>query len=69
MDAATKCKTRPSMAKVRVEIDLLKSQPELVFLGFENDNSPLRGHVQKLEYENIPRYYKYCKKLGHLMIN
>jgi len=55
------------MAKVRVEIDLLKPQPEFVRIGFENDNSPLRGYYQKLEYEGIPKYCKQCKKLGHML--
>ncbi|KAH0648160.1 hypothetical protein KY285_033408 [Solanum tuberosum] len=60
MDSATWGRTRPSMAKVRVEIKLLKTQSKSVRIGFENDNSPLRGYYQKLEYKGIP---KYCKHL------
>ncbi|KAH0666582.1 hypothetical protein KY285_027788 [Solanum tuberosum] len=65
MDTATRGRTRPSMAKVRVEIDLLKPQLEFVYVGLTHENSP----QIKLEYEGIPKYCKYRKKLGHLMIN
>ncbi|KAH0730979.1 hypothetical protein KY289_002167 [Solanum tuberosum] len=69
MDQATKSRTRPSMAKVRVEIDLLKPQPESVYVGLIHENSPQTGFMQKLEYEGIPKYCKHCKKLGHVMAN
>ncbi|KAG5604513.1 hypothetical protein H5410_026005 [Solanum commersonii] len=65
MDVATNGRTRPSMAKVRVEIDLLKSHPKNVWVGLEDEESPLRGYYQKLEYENIPKYCKHCRKLVH----
>ncbi|WMV49351.1 hypothetical protein MTR67_042736 [Solanum verrucosum] len=68
-DQATKSRTRPSMAKVRVEIDLLKPQPESVYVGLIHENSPQTGFMQKLEYEGIPKYCKHCKKLGHVMAN
>ncbi|KAM3398332.1 hypothetical protein P3S68_001847 [Capsicum galapagoense] len=69
LDVATASKTRPSMAKVRVEIDLLKPRIESVWVGKEDENSPLKGFTQKLEYEAIPKYCKHCKKLGHNMLN
>ncbi|KAM3199811.1 putative protein MAL13P1.-like [Capsicum annuum] len=69
MDAATISKTRPSMAKVRVELDLLKSHPDSVWVGLEDEDSPLRGFTQKLEYEAIPKYCKHGKKIGHTMTN
>ncbi|MCD7466408.1 hypothetical protein HAX54_003063 [Datura stramonium] len=47
MDNVTRGKTRPSMAKVRVKIDLLK--PDTIWVGLENEDSPLRGYTQKLE--------------------
>ncbi|KAK4713216.1 hypothetical protein R3W88_019123 [Solanum pinnatisectum] len=62
---ATKGRTRLSMAKVRVEIDLLKPQPESVYVVLIHEKSPQTGFMQKLEYEGIPKYYKHCKKLGH----
>nr|XP_009601640.1 uncharacterized protein LOC104096893 [Nicotiana tomentosiformis]XP_016507924.1 PREDICTED: uncharacterized protein LOC107825566 [Nicotiana tabacum] len=69
MDVVTRGKTRPSMAKVQVEVDLLKPLLNSVWVGDEDDDSPLKGFVQKLEYENVPKYYKHCKKLGHALIN
>lgn len=57
------------MAKVRVEIYLLKPQPEFVYVGCIYKNSPQTVFVQKLEYGGIPKYYKHCKKLGHNMLN
>ncbi|XP_060203078.1 uncharacterized protein LOC132631524 [Lycium barbarum] len=67
MDMATKGRTRPSMAKVRVEIDLLKPQPEAVYIGLVHENAPQYGYMQKLEYEGIPKYCRHCRKLGHMM--
>ncbi|XP_070010002.1 uncharacterized protein [Nicotiana sylvestris] len=69
MDLATRGRTRPSMTKVRIEIDLLKPQPENVYVGQIYEDSPQKGFVQKLEYEGIPKYCKFCKKLSHNMIN
>nr|XP_018632189.1 uncharacterized protein LOC108948042 [Nicotiana tomentosiformis] len=69
MDIATRGKTRPSMAKVRLEVDLLKPLLTSVWVGDGDDDSPLKGFEQKLEYENVPKYCKHCKKLGHSLIN
>ncbi|OIS98131.1 hypothetical protein A4A49_05154 [Nicotiana attenuata] len=69
MDLATRGKTRPCMAKVRTEIDLLKQQPDVVYVGQVFDNAPQKGFIQKLEYEGVPKYCKHCRKLGHNMMN
>jgi len=55
MDIATNGRTRPSIAKIGVEIDLLKSHPENVWVGLEYEASPLRGYYKKLEYKNKPK--------------
>ncbi|XP_059295378.1 uncharacterized protein LOC132048698 [Lycium ferocissimum] len=68
LDSATKGRTRPSMAKIRVEIDLLKPLPDAIYVGLIHENSPQTGFMQKIEYEGIPKYCKHCKKLGHRMI-
>lgn len=62
-------RTRPSMAKIRVEVDLLKPLPQSVFVVQEYEDSPLKGYTQKLEYEGVPKYCKHCRKIGHYMIN
>ncbi|XP_009788948.1 uncharacterized protein [Nicotiana sylvestris] len=69
LDAATIGRTRPSMAKIRVEVDLLKTLPQSVFVGQEYEDSPLKGYTQKLEYEGVPKYFKHCRKIGHYIIN
>ncbi|XP_070024832.1 uncharacterized protein [Nicotiana sylvestris] len=69
LDAATMGKTRSSMAKIHVEVDLLKPLPQSAFVGQEYDDSPLKCYTQKLEYEGVPKYCKHCRKIGHYMIN
>lgn len=56
MDVATNGKTRPSMIKVCVEIDLSKPGLNYVFIGSKNATNPLQGHEQKIEYEGITKY-------------
>ncbi|OIT05152.1 hypothetical protein A4A49_54344 [Nicotiana attenuata] len=43
MDLATKGRTRSSMAKVRIEIDLLKQQSETVYVGQIYEDAPQKG--------------------------
>ncbi|KAG5631415.1 hypothetical protein H5410_003132, partial [Solanum commersonii] len=47
MDIATNGRTRPNIAKIRVEIDLLKPHPKNVWVGLEDEASPLRGILSK----------------------
>ncbi|KAH0717708.1 hypothetical protein KY285_013739 [Solanum tuberosum] len=44
MDLATDHKTRPSMTKVRVEVDLTKPKLTSIFVGLEDDSCPLKGY-------------------------
>lgn len=69
LDVATVGKTRSSMAKVRVKIDLLKPLVHNISMGSEDENTPLKGFTQKIEYENIHKYCRQCKKLGHNLMN
>lgn len=60
-------KTRPSMAKVRVEIDPTKPKLNSVWVGSEDESNPLKGFTQKLEYENVPIFCKHYGLLGNLL--
>ncbi|XP_060202736.1 uncharacterized protein LOC132631154 [Lycium barbarum] len=65
MDQATENRTRPSMAKVRVEIDLTKPKINSLWIGTEDESYPHKGFTQKLEYENPPKFCIHCRMLGH----
>lgn len=65
IDVATKRRTRPSMAKLRVEIDLTKPKLSNVFVGQRNSTNPLQGFEQKIEYEGVPKYCSYYRSQGH----
>ncbi|KAG5631442.1 hypothetical protein H5410_003159 [Solanum commersonii] len=59
-------KTRGSVAKVRVQIDLTKERPQHVWLGFSKKD-PNLGKWQIIEYEDVPSYCIYCKHQGHMI--
>ncbi|KAH0639334.1 hypothetical protein KY290_036595 [Solanum tuberosum] len=59
-------KTRGSVAKVRIQIDLTKKRPRHVWLGF-SEKDPTRGKWQIIEYEEVPPYCLYCKQQGHFV--
>ncbi|XP_060188384.1 uncharacterized protein LOC132617405 [Lycium barbarum] len=56
MDPATENRTRPSMAKVRVEVNLTETKINSISIGTENENCPRKGFYQKLEYENAAKF-------------
>ena len=60
LDASTAAITRPNVARLCVEIDLLKDLPNRVWIV----NGSF-GFWQKIEYENVPDYCRCCHKLGH----
>ncbi|KAG5606089.1 hypothetical protein H5410_027581 [Solanum commersonii] len=66
LDSATMQKTRGSVAKVRVQIDITKERPQHVWLGF-SEKDPNLGKWQIIEYEDVPPYYIYCKHQGHVI--
>ncbi|KAL0925310.1 hypothetical protein M5K25_003631 [Dendrobium thyrsiflorum] len=61
-DQATSLITRPSVARVLVELDVSKKQPKEVWLGSE-----MNGYFQKVVFENLPSFCAHCKMHGHLM--
>ncbi|XP_059295368.1 uncharacterized protein LOC132048688 [Lycium ferocissimum] len=67
-DLATENRTRPNMAKVRVEVDLTKPRLNQIWVGQEDEANPLKGFYQKIEYEGVPKYCRHCKILGHSVL-
>ncbi|KAL0907380.1 hypothetical protein M5K25_021787 [Dendrobium thyrsiflorum] len=61
-DQATSLISRPSVARVLVELDVSKKQPKEVWLGSE-----MNGYFQKVVFENLPSFCAHCKMHGHLM--
>ncbi|KAK4736302.1 hypothetical protein R3W88_010563 [Solanum pinnatisectum] len=66
LDSATMQKTRGSVAKVRVQIDLTKERPQHVWMGF-SEKDPSLGKWQIIEFEDVPSYCLYCKHQGHII--
>ncbi|KAH0756594.1 hypothetical protein KY290_026864 [Solanum tuberosum] len=66
LDSTTMQKTRESVAKVRVQIDITKERPQHVWLGF-SEKDPNLGKWQIIEYEDVPSYCIYCKHQGHVI--
>ncbi|KAL0917436.1 hypothetical protein M5K25_012496 [Dendrobium thyrsiflorum] len=59
-DNATLNGTRPSVARVLVELDVTKRYPDQVWVGSES-----MGYTQLVEFENFPSYCGHYKVLGH----
>ncbi|KAG5576485.1 hypothetical protein H5410_056619 [Solanum commersonii] len=57
-------KTRVSQARVKVQVDLTQKRP-YIWMGYIGEDIT-NGRWQKIEYDNIPDYYFYCKYQGHL---
>ncbi|XP_019183633.1 PREDICTED: uncharacterized protein LOC109178453 [Ipomoea nil] len=68
VDTPTAKFTRPSVARVKVEIDLLKPPCRKMFirLGTARPDREAVGFWQVIEYERIPPYCLNCRKQGHL---
>jgi len=66
LDLASMQKTRGSVAKVKMQVDLTQLRPHHVWLGFDEDQD-VNGDGQWLEvvYEDLPTYCSHCKHLGH----
>ncbi|KAH0712245.1 hypothetical protein KY289_008204 [Solanum tuberosum] len=66
LDTASIKRTRASMAKVKVQVDLTKARPKHVWIGLDEDDLTI-GRWQTIEYESIPPYCEYCKHQGHMV--
>ncbi|KAL0909402.1 hypothetical protein M5K25_020266 [Dendrobium thyrsiflorum] len=59
-DQATAAVSRPSVARVLVEMDISKKHPKEVWIGSE-----MNGYQQKVVLENYPVFCGFCKMHGH----
>lgn len=64
-DQATCSKFRGNIAKVKVEIDLLKPRLDQILLGFKWFDGTDDGKWLDIEYDKVVRYCLYCKMQGH----
>ncbi|KAG5592792.1 hypothetical protein H5410_043306 [Solanum commersonii] len=65
MDKATRSKTRPATAKVRIEVDLTRPLVYEVLVEIQNEEGKMEVITQKVEYETIPAFCSHCKVQGH----
>ncbi len=66
LDTASIQKTRGSIARVKVQMDLTKERPPHVWMGLNEEDLNI-GRWQTIEYEHIPDYCMCCKHQGHLL--
>ncbi|KAK4367309.1 hypothetical protein RND71_015189 [Anisodus tanguticus] len=64
IDVATKNKTRPSCARVKIEIDLLKEHPKR-FQIEAADETGIKSKWYPFRYDFLPKYCTNCKLQGH----
>ncbi|KAH0692949.1 hypothetical protein KY290_021111 [Solanum tuberosum] len=66
VDKATTSKSRPSVARVKVEVNLLSSLLDRVRLFFKDEKiGVVKEVLQKIIYDKLPSYYTTCKHQGH----
>ncbi|PKU71541.1 hypothetical protein MA16_Dca004383 [Dendrobium catenatum] len=59
-DKATASRTRPSVARILVEVDITKKHSKEIWVG-----SKAYGYMQKIEFEKVPDFCSHCKIHGH----
>ncbi|KAG5630892.1 hypothetical protein H5410_002609 [Solanum commersonii] len=65
VDLATSNKTRPSCARVKVEVDLLGDFPKRVNLGIKKKTGEIVAKWIDIKYDYLPKYCKSCKIQGN----
>jgi len=66
VDMATKNKSRPSCAKIKVKVDLLRDFPKRINVGVKKDSSgEIISKWINIKYDYMPKYCKTCKLQGH----
>ncbi|KAG5570996.1 hypothetical protein H5410_060762 [Solanum commersonii] len=66
IDKATQDKSRPSIARVKVELDLLANFPHRMRIQYVDQKiGKSVEQFQKFVYDNMPFYCNFCKHQGH----
>ncbi|WMV08314.1 hypothetical protein MTR67_001699 [Solanum verrucosum] len=66
LDMATINKTRPSCARVKVQVDLLADFPKFIEMEVVNEKTKSsRMEKTHIQYDMVPKYCKQCKLQGH----
>uniref|UniRef100_A0A0V0IHY0 Putative ovule protein n=1 Tax=Solanum chacoense TaxID=4108 RepID=A0A0V0IHY0_SOLCH len=66
LNLATINKTRPSCARVKVQLDMLVDKPQYVQMQIENNNNQEIKIIKvKIQYDSLPSYCKKCRIQGH----
>ncbi|OIT21110.1 hypothetical protein A4A49_41049 [Nicotiana attenuata] len=66
LDLASFQKTRGSVAKVKIQIDLTKERPHHVWLGYDEEQDENGdGEWLEVQYDSLPAYCTHCRHLGH----
>ncbi|KAH0722874.1 hypothetical protein KY290_005530 [Solanum tuberosum] len=64
-DKAIVSKSRPTTAKVKVEIDIRRTRVTEIRIDVRKENGEIEFISQKVKYENVPEYCFHCKVQGH----
>ncbi|KAH0716807.1 hypothetical protein KY290_013066 [Solanum tuberosum] len=65
VDLATQNKTRPSCARVKVEVDLLGEFSKRKNIGMRKKTREIMEKWVTINYDYVPKYCKTCKLQGH----
>ncbi|XP_015168652.1 uncharacterized protein [Solanum tuberosum] len=65
VDMATRNQTRPSCARVKVEVDLLREFPKHIKIGIKGRNEEITEKWIRIKYDYAPNYCKTCMIQGH----
>ncbi|KAH0641898.1 hypothetical protein KY289_032872 [Solanum tuberosum] len=62
---ATQNKTRPSCARVKVEVDMIGEFPKRINIGMRKKTGEINEKWIPIKYDYVPKYCKTCKLQGH----
>lgn len=66
VDMATKNKSRPSCAKIKVQVDLTKEFPKRINVGIRKSTmGEILSTWIMIRYDYMSKYFKSCKLQGH----